>query len=203
MATGSYLPVSAGVIGAVVDSIAVAGNLATSAATGALTLTGPDLGTLFTVTGSDVQDFDLTGLAGDTDGDYEITGHIIADTNGRSYFLRPNGAAPTTLNGTYFFSNAGTLTGNANQTDAKVAISNTGAVADVVIRVSSKSGRIRMITGWSFTKTTTASANLPVWFCYIWEDTATVITKITFHGDAASSIKVGSAFRIRKLGFTA
>jgi hypothetical protein len=193
------------VVSTVVSSIAVAGNLTKSAATGAVTLTGPDVGTLFTVTGSDVQDMDLTGLAGDTDGDYEVRGHIIADTTGRTYTLRPNGTLPTTLNGSYFYNNAGgpTLTPAANQTDALFGISNSAATCDFVLRMSSKSGAIRMINGQSFTKTTVAANCLPLWFGYIFEDTSTVITKLTIHGSAAGSIKVGSKVAIRKLGFTA
>jgi hypothetical protein len=158
-----------------------------------------DPGTLFTVTGSAVQLYEITGLTGDTDGDYEVEINWTGDTNGDTLRLQFNGADPSASKGGYIINQGGAVFASATLTNTMlIGTITAGLTCDIRLRIASKSGRNRLISGlW------VPDAGQDAVVAYTNKDTGVAITKLSFLCSRAAGIKVGTAFRIRKLGFTA
>lgn len=157
--------------------------------------------TLYTVP-SDVQDYDITSLNGDVDGDYLLSGYIIM----------PNSVAPTiTLRPNQLTTNQTNMTAAAANASSWVFASLSGLYINSLttaasgtpycrfkIMLTTQTGRVRMfmLDGVDFSGTAmraTISRGT-------WTDTATNITSLRIHSDVAASIKQDSFFVLQKLG---
>lgn len=205
VATGTSTPV----VSIVAATASVPGSMS-AADKAKLDLVPSPVGTRATA-GSAVQDLTVSGLTGDTDGDYEIVGRILYLANGAlvKYSLQPN-AITTNQQGAPIYA-TGAATGSFAQLNATLGISQVQeAVAhalntlDFRATLSSKTGSGgRLWNCNSILRQSSGAAVQMTLFTGVWEEAATAITSLVLHSDTAASILTGSYIRVRKLGFTA
>lgn len=144
----------------------------------------------FAVTGSAVQDLDITGLDGDSDNTYLIEFFIIKSSSLIAYSLHPNSADPTTAARTQGFSN-----GSAFTQDNELHITNT---TDVRMQgrweVLAASGKPRVFYQSYIRHADAAdiSAMERIDSTGVWLDTATNLTSLRVHSNDASGFQPGS-----------
>ncbi len=154
-----------------------------------------------TTLGSAAADLDITGLAGDTDGDYEFSGVLLLTGNASANIvtLQPENLNTDQSGRTVFASNGNQavgsdvgsllLAGPTNTADSTCAVWGT---------LSSKSGRTRVFTGKS-TSTQTNGDSFGYDTMAYWTGTATAITKLRFHSTITLGFRAGSFIRLRRL----
>ena len=143
------------------------------------------------------QDIAITGLDGETDGDYSYCAELIFTDAGKC-FIQPNGADPATASGIGVAVAAdGTVVGLASESGVKILSTGTGGPIVIEGTLTSASGKIR------FGSSNAILGGGAMWrFNYELNDTATVISSLTFHGSAAGLFDTGSYVRLIKLAHT-
>jgi hypothetical protein len=142
------------------------------------------------------QDINITGLAGDSDGDYLLYAKLKFLSAG-TCVIQPNGADPSVANTIGAFATGGVTGANGATANIKVADSGAAAVVTVVANLTSKSGVVRFGNTAYFID---GSSDACTWAIYQWLDTATVITSLKFHGNLSSLFDIGSFVRVVKMG---
>ena len=147
----------------------------------------------------------ISGLNGDTDGDYELVGSLIlpAATVNNLLVLKPNGDAGNATS-LALIGVSGSSTGNQAVT-LIVGIPNTSGlqvIIDFIIRFTSKSGDgPHLYTSQSSYLDAVSRTN---WSCTgQYTSTSTPITSLVISSNQAGSMASGSFVRWRALGFTA
>ncbi len=144
------------------------------------------------------QDLDITGLAGDTDGDYEMWWSLIAVANaGNVVTLQPQQLA-TNQSGEALISAGGTPAG-ADLTDMRLGTNNDAGNDHTMVGhgyLTSKSGRTRF---FQCVNNYTTSVNIQFNTTVQWTGTATIITNLRFHSSIAVGLGTGSFVRLRKM----
>lgn len=195
---------AAGTKALIVDSD---GSLKVMDSNGAKTLAGGgDPGTLVTL-GADTATWDFaTGLTGDTDGDYWFKFNLTLSGTGLTLFLQPNGADPTTYDGSLVIRNvaAGTITIAARQTQIRFGDAGTDLLSTIDGYIQSKSGRLRKVYANAFRGSTANNDDVNYETNGVWRDTAVAITSLRLAITGVSPlIKAGSIAVWGKLGRTA
>ena len=157
-----------------------------------------DRGTLVTL-GSNSTNWDFaTGLNGDTDGDYEISGQLTSASGTPLFTLQPNAISANQNSVGPTGNSAGVASAISPQTTLFIG-DNSGSVV-FLARLTSKSGRIRF---WKCSTQRGLSGTVEYEIGGMWQDTVTVITSLRINSSIASAIAAGSWIRWRRLGFTA
>jgi len=154
------------------------------------------------IAGGSVTDLTVSGLAGETDGNYEIDYNLIIQGAGTiELHLRPFGASDSNLLSSVLVCNTNVVQAFAQQAGLILGYCSSGGVQMRFAGrafLQSKSGQ------WRFFEATSREVRATP----IYEqsrcvghasDTATVITDLTIHATVASSILVGSKMVVRKL----
>jgi len=149
--------------------------------------------------GSNTQDWTLaSGLAGDTDGNYQIDGFIVPDANGTLYELRPNALATPSGLGQTDTIVAGAATPAQRTTILFAQAVNTGIITFRIF-FEGKSGRNR---AWRIDMECNGGGSW--WETHgQWTDTATVLTSFTIHASTSVGVQTGSKCIVTKLGMPA
>jgi hypothetical protein len=155
---------------------------------------GADPGAIVTL-GANATDLDVSGLLGDTDGDYEFVFDLLL-ANSVNVFLQPNALSTNQTSAFTTTQPGGSVTASAARTDWFITDSSTDGGSFGRINLTSKTGRNRLI--WVSTRRTAAH----IYMLGKWAETATAITSLRFHCDTASGILSGSYVRTQKRGFT-
>lgn len=180
------------------------GGLKTQDSAGVIAPVGGTITTTHAV-GADVQNFDITGLAGDTDGDYVLTGRIVM----------PNGVVPTiSLQPNQISANQdgniqSTVSSNPPATTRITSLMLAQIATDAAgtpyvwfnARLTALTGRVRrfLSQGTDFSGTT-ANTKRTLLTIGEWSDTTTVITSLRIATNVAASIKAGSFFVLQRTG---
>lgn len=168
-------------------------------------LGGGTVDPVYTV-GADVQNYDITGLSGDTDGDYILSGRILI----------PNGASPViTVQPNQISANQDALTQSTPASGAPITsrissiLLNAMPTADAagtpfvwfILRLTALSGRVRrfIVNGTDVTGSSTNVRRL-ITVVGEWSDTSTVITSLRIATTVAATIKAGSFFVLQRTG---
>ena len=142
---------------------------------------------------------DITGLAGNTDGDYELNGvlTLTGDATQNVITLQPENLATNQSGQFVFGTSSGAATTGGATTFPLGAPTNT-ADSTFVFKASltSKAGRVRIFNGYGVGVNTDAT-RISFNTLAFWSDTTTVITKIRINAD--HGMTAGFA-RLRKLG---
>jgi hypothetical protein len=196
MATVTYFPAASGGGGlpggtGVVKVTSGTGGLASATADYQL----PVQWTTFTQSGNTSDVTFASGLAGDTDGDYEFEGDLLLATgSAMNLTFQPNGLATNQASSLF-------LVGTGTSSPSNLAIANPSSTADTVrIRgtISSKTASgSRLIT---CVATSWAAGVLDKMFFLEgqWTDTSTAITTLGVHTSVASGLLTNSIVRWRK-----
>lgn len=152
------------------------------------------------VSGASVGNLVLSGMDGDTDGDYEISGQIISGHSGATFVFEPNNqnANLKAFAGDYL---SGGASGTVWAVVGKVASFPQGVVAGDVFNfwghLTIQTGRIRSVNISGFMDTTTDDA---YHMEGIWTDTTTNLTSLELQSSQSDGLADGSWFRAVSLG---
>lgn len=194
---GSAVPTAASA--AAVTAILAAATDSTAGTMSAADKTTIDgLAGVIATAGSNVTDLTVSGLAGDTDGDYDIECEILFNGNNQTFTIQPNGLA-TNQYGIYFIAGTG-----ATVTTSLPVAAFTTTASSFTFRgiLSSKSGRDRIWTSQAMGLSGSPAAVMIQSAQGIWEGTATAITSIGIHTNVTSGIATASWCRESKRAFT-
>ena len=201
MASGSYPEEGGGAVTAAPAS--GAGTVASPVTVTAAAMTTAESTAYDSITtlGSASADIDISGLAGDTDGDYEFEGVLLLEGNASANIvtLQPNNLS-TNQTGRTVFAVHGTGADGSNTSSLLVAGPTNTADSTCVFRgrLSSKSGRVRVFTCTSMSTQTNGDSFGYDTVAY-WTGTATAITSLRFHSSIALGFNIGSFVRLRRL----
>ena len=156
------------------------------------------------IAGGAVTDLTLSGLSGETDGNYQIDFNLIVQGAGTIQFnLRPFGTDETSLlsNTLAAPSGGGAVTCFGQQTGLVLGYASSGGVQ---MRFLGRAFLVSKSGAWRFFESTAQEARAAPIYEHLRSaghssDTTTAITALTIHADVASSILTGSKMKVRKL----
>lgn len=151
---------------------------------------------------NDGTDLDITGLAGDQDGDYEFWGTVTVAANASNTLtLQPNQLATNQVG--QLLLSAGAAASGASAGGVMFVGAGSAAGSDTIIKfhgwLTSKSGRSRFFQCNS-RYNNGAGTQINVWCWTDWTDTTTVINNLRFN--STQGLKAGSFVRLSRCGNT-
>jgi len=146
-------------------------------------------------------DLTVSGLAGETDGDYEIDFNLIVQGAGTiTFYLRPFGASDANMLSDTITSNTNVLQSFPAQNGWVLGYVSSGGVQMRFTGrafMTSKSGQWRFYESQARETRTNPIYEQDISVGHS-SDTTTTVTDVSIHADVASAIRVGSKMKIRK-----
>lgn len=141
----------------------------------------------------------ITGLNGETDGDYEIFGQIIsvATAGSENYIFMPNGLATNAVSATN--SSSGALTFPADYAFLNIGLVSASEGFSFHILFTSKTGHLRYFEATAYRD---ISVRQDFFTTGRWTDTTTTVTSFSIGSALASNIDTGSWLKWRRRGFS-
>jgi hypothetical protein len=143
------------------------------------------------------QSLTISGLNGDTDGDYQVDFDLDCSTNAPGPIeIRPNGLTAS-LESQIVYASGLSAPGGTNKTTWEVTGNGGTCKAAGTFFINSKTGRPRFIQGQAINDT--GATLLQYTMTGLWLDTSTVITSLVIRAANVNAFNTGSSFRVRAL----